>query len=231
MGTRIAPVTAACLCVLALAGATLAPTALASSDGAATSRYVRANYTLVLAAHSRIKQVESTLRGLLGRIRHECPQAAANSPQETQSEQLSNEAVGTLVLTAIHVDLTAGRAYVTAVRGLHWSNASITRSVRAYASKVSRMISLPIPKLCSDVRSWAQSGFTTLPSFTEPFDRSFLGSWVSPGFLPSGLSRFESSGDRGLVHTTERMESDIVELEAREVETWGQIMNAMELLP
>jgi hypothetical protein len=33
------------------------------------------------------------------------------------------------------------------------------------------------------------------------------------------------------VHTTEHMESDIVELEAREVETYGKIMDTMQLLP
>jgi hypothetical protein len=81
------------------------------------------------------------------------------------------------------------------------------------------------------VQSWAHSGFKTLPSFTEPFDRAFLGSWVSPGFLPAGLSRFESSSVHRLAHTTEHMESDIVELEAREVETYGKIMDTMQLLP
>jgi hypothetical protein len=226
MGIRVATVLAVGSCVLALSAA-----ALASSDAVSTRSYVHANYALVHAAHSRIRQVESTLRGLLAQIRRECPLAAAGSPQETQSEQLSNEAVGTLVLSAIHLDIPAGRTYVAAVRKLSWSSGSITRSVRAYASKVSRMISLAIPKLCSDVQSWAKSGFKILPGPTEPFDRAFLASWVSPGFLAPGLSRFESSGDRRLVRTTEHMESDIVELEAREVETWGKIMNSMELLP
>ena len=227
MGIRGMPVLA-----LVCAALALAPSALASSrDAATTSSYIHANYTLVHAAHSRIKQVESTLRGLVAKIHSECPLAAAGSPQETQSEQLSNEVIGTMVLTAIHLDIPAGKAFVSAVRRLSWSNGSLTRSVRAYASKVSRMIALPIPKICSDVQSWAHSGFKTLPSFTEPFDRAFLGSWVSPGFLPAGLSRFESSSVHGLVHTTEHMESDIVELEAREVETYAKIMDTMQLLP
>jgi hypothetical protein len=227
MGIRIGPMFAVSLSVLALA-----PYALASSrDAATTSSYLHANYALVHAAHSRIKQVEAALRGLLAKVRRECPLAAAGSPEETQSEQLSNEVIGTLVLTAIRLYIPAGKAYVAAVGGLSWSNASITRSVRSYASKVSRLISLSVPKLCSDVQSWARSGFNTLPSFTEPFDRAFLASWISPGLIPAGLSRFESSSDRSLVRTTEHMESDIVELEAREVETWGKIMDTMELLP
>ena len=230
MGIRlVAPALAAVFSVLALG---LAPCSLASSRDIATTRnYLGANYALVHAAHSRIPRVESTLRGLLAQVRRECPLAAAGSPEETQSEQLSNEVIGTMVLTAIRLDIPAGKAFVRAVHGLSWSDGALTRSVRAYASKVSRMISLPVPKLCSDVQSWARSGFKALPSSTVPFDHAFLAAWVSPGFLPSGLRSFETSSVRGLVHTTEHQESDIVELEAREVETYGKIMDAMELLP
>jgi hypothetical protein len=223
---------AASTLAVALSLLTIAPSALASSrDVAATRAYLRANSTLVRAAHSRIKRVESTLRGVLAQVRRECPLAAAGSPEETQSEQLSNEVIGTLVLSAVHLDVPAGRAFVSAVRGLSWSNASLTRSVREYASKVSRLIALPVPKLCSDVQSWAQSGFKALPSATEPFDHAFLASWVAPGFLPAGLRSSETSEERGLVRTTEHEESDLVELEAREVETYGKVMDAMELLP
>jgi hypothetical protein len=223
---------AATILAVALSLLTLTPSAVASSRDVATTRaYLRANSALVRAAHTRIGRIESTLRGLLAQVRRECPLAAAGSPEETQSEQLSNEVIGTIVLTAVRLDIPAGRAYVAAVRGLSWSNASLTRSVRAYASKVSRLIALPVPKLCSDVRSWAHSSFNTLPSATEPFDQAFLGSWVSPGFLPAGLHSSETSEERGLVHATEHEESDLVELEAREVETYGKIMDAMELLP
>ena len=83
-----------------------------------------------------------------------------------------------------------------AVRSLRWSSSSLTRSVHAYAEKVARMISLPVPKLCQDVRSWAASGFKALPAATKPFDSAFLASWVSPGFLPSGLRPYEGASVR-----------------------------------
>jgi hypothetical protein len=227
MGFRGAPILA--VIVIAMA---LAPCAFASSsrDVAATSRYLRANYALVHAAYSRIKQVESRLRGLLAQIRRECPHAAAGSPAVGQSVQLGYEVIGTLALTAIHLDIPAGDAFVAAVRGLSWGRASLTRAVRGYAAKVSRMISLPIPNICGDVQSWARSGFTALPSFTEPFDTAFLGSWVSPGLLPGGLRRYESASVHRLVRSTEREESAIAELEAREVGTWGKIIDTIGLL-
>ena len=104
-----------------------------------------------------------------------------------------------MVLTAIRLDLPAGHAYVQAVRSLRWSSSSLTRSVHAYAEKVARMISLPVPALCQDVRSWAASGFKALPAATKPFDSAFLASWVSPGFLPSGLRPYEGASLRSLV--------------------------------
>jgi hypothetical protein len=227
MAIRVRPL----LALVAAAVTLMAPSAASASNAGATRTYLNANYALVQAAHTRIHEVESTLRGLLAKVRGECPLAAAGSPEEAQSERLSNEVIGTMVLTAIRLDLPAGRAYVRAVRSLRWSSSSLTRSVHAYAEKVAKMISLPVPKLCQDVRSWAGSGFKILPAATRPFDTAFLGSWVSPGFLPSGLRPYEGASVRSLVRVTEKQESDIVELEAREVETWGKIMDSLELLP
>ncbi|HEV7565941.1 MAG TPA: hypothetical protein VGO31_08295 [Microbacteriaceae bacterium] len=221
----------ALILAVVLSGMVLAPCALASSsrDVAATSRYLRANYALVHAAYSRIKQIESRLRGLLAQIRRECPHAAAGSPKTGESSELGIEVIGTLAVTAIHLDIPAGEAFIAAVRGLSWRSASLTRAVRGYAAKASRMISLPIPNICGDVQSWARTGFTALPNFTEPFDTAFVGSWVSPGFLPPGLRRYESSGVHGLVRSTEHEESAIIELEAREVVTWGNIIDTIGL--
>ncbi len=227
MAIRGAPLFA----LLAVAVTLTAPASAAAGNASATRTYLNANYALVHAAQTRIHQVESTLQGLLAKVRAECPLAAAGSPEESQSEQLSDEVIGTMVLTAIRVDLAAGRAYVRAVGSLRWSNSSLTRSVHSYAQKVAKMISLPVPALCQDVRSWAAGGFKALPAATEPFDAAFLASWVSPGFLPSGLRPYEGGSLRSLVRRTEKQESDIVELEAREVETWGKIMDSMELLP
>jgi hypothetical protein len=227
MGFRGPPILAVVLIAMALAPCALARS---SRDVADTSSYLQANYALVHAAYSRIKQIESRLHGLLAQIRRECPHAADGSPKTEQSVELGNEVIGALALTAIHLDIPAGDAFVAAVRRLSWGSASLTRAVRGYAAKVSHMISLPIPNICGDVQSWARSGFTALPSFTEPFDTAFLGSWVSPGFLPGGLRRYESASVHRLVRSTEREESGIVELEAREVVTWGKIIDTIGLL-
>jgi len=221
-------VMALALCSLALCS--LAPRALAGSrEVNVTTRYVRANYALVHAAYSRIKPVEARLRELLAQIRHECPNVADGSPEEELSVQLRTEIIGALVVSAVHLDIGAGRTFLAAVGGLSWANRSLTRSVGQYAARVSRMIALPAPNICADVESWVHSGYTTLPAFTEPFDTAFLASWVSPGLLPSGLRPFESPSLGGLLRRTEMEENAIVEVEAREVPILGQILDALGL--
>ena len=126
MGLRSAPILA-----VVLSATALAPHALASShDVAATSSYLHANHALVHAAYSRIKHVESRSRELLTQIRRECPQAAAGSPADERSLKLRNEVMGALVLTAAHLDIGAGEAFVAAVRRLSWSRAPLTHAVR-----------------------------------------------------------------------------------------------------
>jgi hypothetical protein len=219
------------LAALACAGTASLPAAAYASDATATSTYLQANYTFARTADAEIPAVERTLHSLRTRVGGECGEAAANSPQDTDSEQLSNEVIGTMVTTADRVNLAAGRTFVKAVRGLRWSSSTLTRQIAAYASHVSRMIALAVPKICEDIRSWAGSGFQTLPSSTIPFDTTFLANWVAPGDLPAALSRYETGAERALARRTVTLEERVTELEAREVETWGHIMNELGLYP
>lgn len=226
--------TGACLLttLVAVVAVAFAPaSAAAADDGASTSAYLSANYALVSAAAADIPKLEATLRSLRSRVGRECSAAAAGSPENTDAEQLSNEVIGTMVTTAIRVDNSAGQRFLHAVAGLRWSSASLTRQIASYASHLSRLIALPVPKICGDVRSWAASAFQGLPAATVPFDKAFLGSWVAPGYLPPALARYESAGERALARRAGHLEDLVTELEAREVETWGDIMNELQLLP
>ena len=71
----------------------------------------------------------------------------------------------------------------------------------------------------------------TLPGSTGAFDARFMPNWVSVGELPAALARYETPSERPLIRRTEHLEEEVAELEAREVETWGQIMNVLELWP
>jgi hypothetical protein len=201
-------------------------------DVAATRTYLEANYGLVQVVTSRIRPVEMALHGVLAQVGGECPAAAAGSPQDTDSEQLSNEVIGTLVQSAVRLLVhPASLRFVLVAGALSWSDRALTRTIHAYVAKLETLATTGVPSVCSDVRVWAASGFHTLPGSTIDFDARFMPNWVSVGELPAALARYETSSERPLIRRTEHLEAEVAELEAREVETWGQIMNALRLSP
>jgi hypothetical protein len=235
------PRLAACLtlCALALALAPAPGNALAANDAAATQAYVQADYRLTSTAAGRIPIGEAALRGVLSQVRGECPRAAAGSPQDAESTQLSNEVIGTMVTSAIRRDLPSIREFLGAAGRLRWSGRGLTSAVQGYVSRLRTLASLPTPHLCADVQSWAASGFRALPASTNSFDARFMPAWVALGEqftplsqFPGGpLTRFESGEVRALAARAHAREVELSDFEARAVETWGAIMNTLGLSP
>jgi hypothetical protein len=207
------------------------PGAAQASNSSATSAYVRANYALVAAGKSHLGASVSAYKGVLAKVRRDCPRAAEGSPQNPDSTKLSNEVIGAMVLSAGVPDRPAIATYLRVVKGISWSNGSLTRAVRTYASSLRKLYGLSVPELCGDIRAWKASGYKTLPASTVSFVEVFYPNWVALGLQPSGLSRFESGSLRSLAHSAARFEYQLTNAEAEAVETWGDIMNALELWP
>ncbi len=227
-------VVATLLCsVVCLAPAALPASARAGGGDAATTRtYLEVNYRFVKDVASKIPSIERALHATATQVRGECPRAAAGSPQNSDSEQLSNEVVGTLVDTAVPLLVRpASLRFILVAGALKWSDGALTRTVQAYVAKLKTLGTLGVPSLCSDVRVWAASGFRTLPGSTVRFSKRFMANWVSAGELPAGLARYETPAERSLVRRTKVLEGKVADLEAREVETWSQIMDGLELAP
>jgi hypothetical protein len=222
------PVSAVVLTAL-LAAAFAAPAA--ASDASATHAYIAADLKVVRFASRRIPHGEATLSSVLSRVRSQCPHAAANSPQNPESTMMSNEVIGLMVTSAIDTDLPSIRAYVRTASGLRWSSGSINRTIQGYVNNVRTLTELRPPDLCADVRSWAASGYSKLPATTVAFDARFVPAWVALGEIPNSLRPFESASDRASVRIANKSESDLTEFEAREVSTWGHIMDVVELNP
>jgi hypothetical protein len=203
----------------------------ATSDAAATQAYLQADYQLVHVAAADIVREERAPVLLLGRVRSACPQAAAHSPQDPQSTQLSDEVIGAMVTAAYKPDLPAIRSFVSAVAGLHWSSGSLTREVHEYAGHLRVLAGLREPSLCSDVASWAASGFRTLPAATVSFDARFMPAWVGIGELFGRLSASETAQARALASRAGSLEARVVQAELNAVQKWGAIMNELELWP
>jgi hypothetical protein len=219
---------AICLALLVLA---LIPASASASDASATETYLRANYALVKAGHAHLGQSIAGYKGVLSTVKRDCPRAAAESPQNPESTQLSNEVIGAMVLTAGKPDRPAIRTYLRTVSGLRWSSGSVTRAVAGYAAMLRKLYNLAAPNLCGDVKAWAANSFKGLPSSTVSFVKVFYPNWVALGLVPAGLSRFESAQGRSLARAAARYEYQITNVEAQAVETWGDIMNELVLNP
>jgi hypothetical protein len=217
-----------------LATLLLVPSATAASsagDAAATRAYVRANYALVAAGHANIARTEADVRAIVGQIRHECPRAALGSPQDEQSTELSNELIGKMVLAGGAPDRPAVARYLRSVESLRWSSRAIDRAIGGYVKMLRTLYRLRAPAICADIASWQASGYRQLPAASGPFVGSFIPDWVSLGVQPAGLARYETSELRAIAKRASRYESDLMEMEARLVETWGEIMNELLLNP
>jgi hypothetical protein len=219
------------LATLAVLAAAPSLATAATGNAASTQTYVHGNYTVVHYFTSHIPQVKAEIASVLTGVQRECPLAAAGSPQNVDSEQLSDEVIGTMVTTATQHNLPPILKGIREAVPLHWSNSALTRSIKAYVAKAKVLSTLAVPHLCADVKEWVANGFKTLPGNTASFAPRFLSAWVAPGYLPAGLAPYETAQDKALARRTAKLEEQWSEFEANEVETWGNIMNAMVLQP
>jgi hypothetical protein len=222
----------ALLATLSLLALTLAPSpTVAADDRATTAAYVRANYTLVASAHARQGASEAALRSLLERVRRECPNVVAGSPQNEASEKLTWEIAATMRVVAFHRVTGPIGAFARTVRKLRWSNAGLTHSVRDYARRLNAEATTTAPDICADLRAWAASGYTKLPSGTLPFINAFY-PVQAIGMLPKRqLAPYLPRSLTGVLQRTNQLEGQLSDFEANAVETWGEIMDAVELNP
>jgi hypothetical protein len=208
------------------------PKAASKVDVAATRDYIAADYALVRTARVNLKTGEAALESLRQTISAECPKAAAASPENEAAEHLSNEVVGAMGVVFVRSDIPAVTAFAEAVTGLHWSDGKLTRKVVVYADKLKALAALQEPSVCGDVRAWAASGYKTLQPTTTQFDREYSANDVGIGEVPAHLlAPYENARERGQLALTKQSENELVEAEARAVEPWSKILDALDLQP
>jgi len=218
--------------VLAAGSSALPAPALAGpSDATASREYLQADYALVRVARSHLVRSEHAPLEVLAQVRRECPMGAAESPQDSESTQLSNEVIGAMVLAAARPDIPAIHAFIAKVNSLHWSNPRLTKAVRAYAGKLTTLLGLAAPHLCADIAAWAAHGFRALPASTVTFVARFMPAWVALGERPGGLNAYESSEARSVAASCAQVEGELTDGEARAVDSWGKIMTELALFP
>jgi hypothetical protein len=233
-GCSLPPMRVRVQATLLLIGLVLAasPASAAPDDRAATAAYVRADAALVTTAHARLGAAETALQSLLARVRRECPNVVAGSPQNEASEKLTAQLIGTMRLVALRPLAAATATYARAVSALRWSSATLTRTVRTYARELLAQSRLAPADFCGVLRAWKTSGYATLPPDTLRFDSAYYAVDVAVGLLPvRQLAPSLAGSQRATVAHTRTLEERIVEFEAQAVETWAKIMNAAGLQP
>jgi hypothetical protein len=213
--------------------AVAAPAACASSgDVAATRAYIRAGYTALRAAKANLPASATALSGVEHQILNGCPQVAVESPQNYDSEQLSNELVGTLTAAAYHPDASVVATFARQVKNLHWSNRTLTRAVQTSAARLKGLSTLALPDVCSDIRAWIAGGFQTLPASTVQFDQSYAAVDIEAEEVPLRLlAPYEDHASASLLRRVEAFEASIAEFEAHAVSYYVRIMNGLKLNP
>jgi hypothetical protein len=204
----------------------------ARRDVAATRAYIQADYALVHTARINMKTGEAALEELQSKLGAECPMAAAASPENEAAEHLSNEVIGAMSTVFIRADVQTVGDFATAVGALHWSNQKLTRKVSSYAAKLKALTVLEMPNVCGDVKAWAASGYRALPASTTQFDQQFGSEDVGIGEVPARLlAPYEDHSERVVLQHTHQFEEELVDAEARAVEPWGKILDALDLQP
>lgn len=200
--------------VAGAAALTLAPASAAATpqDVASTHAYIRADYALARTSEAKVKPALASVSRYIHRIGQECPHAAAGSPQNEESQLMSNEAAGALWSVAYGTAIGPIRTFAHRVRPLRWSNPRITALARGYSKSLLQLATLGLPDLCTDVRAWTASGFRTIPATTIRFDRYMepIEAHAVPARL---LVPYEQPADRPLIAIVSRLETKLEHIE------------------
>jgi hypothetical protein len=215
-----------------LATAPQAASARSGADLAATRALARATKMLLNAARPDLPKGLANVNRYANEVAAQCPQAAAKSPQNHGAEQLDNEVVAAMTVVGYRTGAGPIKTFYHAVKGLHWSNPQLTRAVKTFATKLDKLVSLPVPSLCGDIKEWVASGYQTLTASTTQFLEQYeaVDPEAEEGPLIMRLSRpYATAGDISLFHSIESFESELAETEAHGVFAYKTIMNTLEL--
>jgi hypothetical protein len=198
-------------------------------DVSATHAYITANYALAKAGVAGIAPAQAKIEQLNRQLGGECPLVGAGSPQNEASQPISHEVTVALWSIAFGTQARAIHAFLNAVGHLRWNNTAITRAAETYAKDLNELAGLSMPHLCSDVLSWKQSGFQTIPPAVLSLVARVEAIEPKP-VSPRLLAPYERGGDAGIVARTKPLEKKVAENEFVVGQTdWIQVLQTLGL--
>lgn len=203
---------ATALAVLALGATPAGAFAASQEDISSTHTTLVAAYKALHGVVSTWPTVEASLKRLNLKFAAECPGVGARSPQNESGQRLSYEVAGALWATGYDTDARFANAFIETVSPLRWSNHTIVRRGLKFIVGLHEMIALQVPDLCGDVRSWAASGYKTVPADTKQFDQHVES--IEVGIPPLRLlAPYVRPSDRSLFARVKQLVTKFEELE------------------
>jgi hypothetical protein len=219
------------LAVGSLSVGSLSTDALAESsqDAASTHTALVAAYTTLNAVVKTWPTVEASLHKLEQKFATECPDVGKGSPQSEPEQRLSYEVAGALWATGYHADAKIAESFIKTVSPLKWSNPALARRAHKFIKGLREMISLQVPNLCGDVRSWTATGYATIPSSTLQYDQHVEAINVEVP-SPQILDPYIQPSDRGLFAKVQRLLKRFEELEfTTGQQAWDSLLETLGL--
>lgn len=199
-------------------------------DVAATRAYIEADYRLTTTSRRHLSLSLAATHALAKRTVSECPLAGEGAYVNKASNEISEEVGGTVVAVAFHSDSAAIRAFVSAIKRLRWSNPRLTRDVRGYVVKLSNLAALEPADICTDVKAFAATGFSSAPEATLRFNKLYFAADVEVEEVPLRLlAPYEDSHGVDLLRRIKKLEAPLADAEAKGVQDWMQIMRGLAL--
>ena len=205
--------------------------ALASSQATATHAAIAADYALSRVRVGMISSTQAKVEKFNTRLAGECPGAGAGTPESEAAEPMAGEVAD--ALWSIDYGATAGpiQRFASAIKPLHFSSGSFNHAIHALASSLSGLSKLPLPELCTDVRSWTASGFETVPPHVLELDHR-VEALSLPEVPWKQVRRYVHGSDAGLVSYIEHAELKLAEAEFMLGQRdWYQVIETVGLEP
>ncbi len=199
-------------------------------DVAATRAYVAADYELARAGRISLSASLAAISALVRRTVGECPLAGEGAYVNHAANQVSEEVLETVEITAYQPDIGAIRAAARSFRHLRWSNGKLTHRVHAFVVKLENLAKMAPANICADVRAYAATGFTAAPETTVRFVKLFQAAEIEYEEVPVRLlAPYEGPRQVKLMRAVKRLEGEIGESEAHAVQQWMAIMRGLAL--
>jgi hypothetical protein len=204
----------------------------ASSNASSTHTVILAGYSFVRESEGRMSAIRKAVQAQKRALLHQCPDAAADSPQNEESYQLSYEAAGALWSAGYNADAGPIAKFVKATRGLHWTNAKLNSAFKRLVDGLHGLSTLSLPHVCKDIATWKASGFATVPAITKSFDVRVEALEAKPP-PPRLLKPYTQTGEeRALLAQIQRGSTKLLNFETQVGgDAWYALTEGLDLNP